>query len=516
MQKLRRCLPAATIVLGTLLATWLGGWLAAASAEAADPGSMMIIVDGSGSMAGLLEPKGRQPKIALVRDSLRAALSSTDPQARIGLVAFGHRHGGCNDVEIVRTPQAAHVDRVLAPLAQIRPRGKGALTLAVREAARQLPGDPGPRSVLLLHDGPDNCQQDVCAAAAELLAAGVAAHVVSLGIPAEDLGKIACLPHTTGGRHFKVDTAEQAVAAIAEAVRAASGELSVIAGLGPAVPVPGSGAVVPPAPIPATGRSALHLRALATAGSEALSLPLNWIVSRTAEPGLPLFDAWAANPVVPVEPGSYLVAVRGELVSASRSVTVQEGRPAVVPIALGAGMVRVRVAAQKTSAPISDAIITIAGADGAPLAVSKAGEAAVLLPPGRYRVGAELGLVRAERAVSVEEGRATPVDVTLSVGRLQLTAEVREGPAAPEPALFIVMEDDPPRGRREVARSAAGQAEFALPPGTYYVIARQGSVEARERLEIGSGDVVRRTLSAATGRLGLSTHGAGRLALAAR
>ena len=67
-----------------------------------------------------------------------------------------------------------------------------------------------------------------------------------------------------------------------------------------------------------------------------------------------------------------------------------------------------------------------------------------------------------------------------------------------------------------MARSAAAQAEFALPPGTYYVIARQGSVEARERLEIGSGDVVRRTLSAATGRLGLLTHGASRLALAAR
>jgi Ca-activated chloride channel family protein len=511
MQRLRRYLPAAAIAL----ATWLGGWLAAASAEAADAGSMMIVVDGSGSMAGLLEPKGRQPKIALVRESLRAALSSTDSQTRIGLVAFGHRHGGCNDVEVVRTPQAAHVDRVLAPLAQIRPRGKGPLTLAVREAARQLPGDAAPRSLLLIHDGPDNCQQDVCAAAAELVAAGVVAHVVSLGIPAEELGKIACLPHTTGGRHFKVDSAEQAVAAITEAVRAAGGELSLLAGLRPAVPAP-PGAVVPPAPVPATGRSALHLRALATAGTEALSLPLNWIVSRAGEPGLPLFDAWAANPVVPVEPGSYLVAVRSELVSASRPVTVQEGRPIVVPIALGAGMVRVRVAAQKTNAPISDAIITVGSADGAPLSVSKGGEAAVLLPPGRYRVGAELGLVRAERTVNVEEGRATPVDVALSVGRLQLTAEAREGPTAPEPALFIIMEDDPPRGRREVARSAAGQAEFALPPGTYYVIARQGSVEARERLEIGSGDLVRRTLSAATGRLGLLTHGAGRLALDAR
>jgi hypothetical protein len=90
----------------------------------------------------------------------------------------------------------------------------------------------------------------------------------------------------------------------------------------------------------------------------------------------------------------------------------------------------------------------------------------------------------------------------MNVGRLQL-ATSREGAAPAESVLFIVMEDDPPRERREVARSAASQAEFVLPPGTYYVIARQGEAEARERLEIGSGDVVRRTLTAATGRLGL-------------
>ena len=44
--------------------------------------------------------------------------------------------------------------------------------------------------------------------------------------------------------------------------------------------------------------------------------------------------------------------------------------------------------------------------------------------------------------------------------------------------MFSVVEDDPdaPKGRREVARSAARQADFVLPPGTYYVVARQGGV----------------------------------------
>ncbi|HWE21458.1 MAG TPA: VWA domain-containing protein [Hyphomicrobiaceae bacterium] len=507
MQKVRRCLSVAAAALGFCFA--------ATSALAADAAALMVVVDGSGSMAGLLEPKGRQTKINLVRDSLRAALAAASPQARVGLAAFGHRRGGCNDVEIMRAPEPIDLGPMMASLAQLKARGKGPLTFAVREAAKVLPEDAASRGLLLIHDGVDNCQQDVCAAAAELSAAGIAAHVVSLGVSAEDLGKIACLPHTTGGRHFKVETPEQVDAAIGEILQLSGSELAAIA-LAPRAPGAPSWAaqVVPPAPVPAGRSPVLHLKALAAPNTEPLSAPLHWMVSREGEPDTVLFDAPAANPAVAVAPGRYVVTVRGDLVSASQSVTVPENRPVTAPLVLGAGALRVRVTAQKTAAPLADAIITVSAADGAPLAVFKSSEATALLPAGRFRITAELGLVRAEQTVTITEGRQTPADIVLNVGRLQLSAGGREGLAPHEAALFVVMEDDPPRGRREVARSAASEAEFALPPGTYYVIARQGSIEARERLEIGSGDIVRRSLSAATGRLGQLTNRPGSIVLA--
>jgi len=86
-------------------ASVLGATLPAAGARAAESGAMMIVVDGSGSMAGLIEPRARQSKIVLVRDALRAALATVGPQTRIGLAAFGHRNGGCTDVEIARRPR---------------------------------------------------------------------------------------------------------------------------------------------------------------------------------------------------------------------------------------------------------------------------------------------------------------------------------------------------------------------------------------------------------------------------
>jgi Ca-activated chloride channel family protein len=450
-------------------------------------------------MAGQLEGGGKQNKITLVREALRPLLAKVGTQTRVGLAAFGHRRGSCIDVEIVRPPEPVDVEPMMTRLGQIRPRGRGPLTLALREAAKWLPQD-GPRSLLLIHDGADNCKADVCAAATELSAAGITAHVVSIGAAPEDLAKMACLPQATGGRHFTAQNAEQLAASIGEAMRLASNQLAV-AGF--------ATTIVPPAPVPASGPPALHLRAVLPPNGEPVSIPLHWTVSAEDKPNTALFEAWTAHPVVPVGRGRYVVEVSSGLVTAREVAVVHENRPLAVTLQLGAGTVRVRAVAHGTGTPLPDAIFTISagkGPDSPPLAVFKAGEAAPLLPAGRFYVRADLGRVRSEpQALEVTAGQPATVDIALNVGRLELTTGARDGVAPLATPIFIVTEDDPPRGRREVARSAARQAEFVLPPGIYHIVARQGGVEARERLEIGSGDSVRRTLFAAAGRLSLAS-----------
>ncbi len=353
---------------------------------------------------------------------------------------------------------------------------------------------------MLIHDGDDNCQVDVRTVAAELGSAGIVTHVVSIGVVPGDLVKMACLPQATGGRHFTVQKADELAGVIGEAMRLASNQLAV-AGF--------STTIVPPAPIPATGPPALHLRAVLPPTNEPLSLPLHWTVAAEDQPKVVLFDAWSATAVVPVAPGRYVVEVTSGLVSAREVVAVRENRPSSVSLRLDAGTARVRAVAHTTGEPLPDAVFTISagkGGDGTPLAVFKAGEAAPMLQAGRYWVRADFGLVRSEpQSLDIKVGEQAVVDIPLNAGRLLLTTGVRDGITALETPLFLVMEDDPPRGRREVARSAARQTEFVLPPGVYYVMARQGGVEARERVELGSGDTVKRTLFATAGRLSLGS-----------
>lgn len=489
-----RCLRVASVLSGLAVALATG-------AGAAEPPAVIVVADASRSMWGTLEGS-RQTKLALLREALRGSFGKIGQQTRFGVAAFGHRRpSDCNDVEIMRAPEAVDADRIMTPLDQIGPRGVGPLTLALREAAKALPRESSRRSLILVHDDADNCQPDAaCTAAAELRGAGIVVHVVGLANKAQDHARMTCLPQMTGGRHFNAQNAEQAVAFIEEAVRLASDEAGAdrVAKAGP-------GAGAPPLPAGAPG---LHLRAQLAANAEVLGVPLRWVVTPEAQPNTVLFDAVAANPSVPVSPGRYVVEVRDALVSARQVVEVRDTRPVAVSVVLGAGAIRVGATAQKSAAPLKDAIVSIsqAGGSGAPVAVVGTGET-TLLPAGRYVVRAELGLVVAEETVTVTAGpRPVAVDLRLNVARLQLSAASRDGGVALDTPVFIIARDDADvRGRREVARSAGKVAEFVLPPDTYYVIVRQGSIEASAQLAIGPGEVKKHTLTVQAGRLALST-----------
>jgi len=491
--------------------------VAVTAVHAADPAAVTIVFDGSGSMWGNIDAT-KGSKLVLARDAVRRGLAKIGPQTRVGLASFSQRRGDCTDVEVMRPPEPLDVQRIMEPLEKLNPRGRGPITLAVREAAKSLGAGSGRRSVILIHDDADNCQLNICAVADELKAAGIAAHVVGLGLKAEDAAKMACLPQITGGRIFNAQGPAEIGAAIEEALRLASSAPAAVDQPPPKQPQAGP----VPAPVAADGPPGLYLRALLAPNAEALSWPLHWTVLVEGQGGAVIFAGRAANPQVPVGPGRYVVEARDGAVAASQTVEVAAKGPTPVNLVLNAGVLRVRGLAERVGAPLGDAIITVAEAGpgsesrkdasiGPPLAVYKGSEAIVLLPTGRYLVRVEQGLVRAERSVVVPAGSQGRIDIPLNAARLQVSAVGRDGTGGQETPIFSVDEDDPdaPKGRREVARSAGRQADFVLPPGTYYVIARQGSVETRERLALAPGDVVKRTLALATGRLALATRAPG-------
>src|SRR5215467_10563138 len=144
-------------IAAALAQLWLAG---IGPARAQEPASLVVVFDGSGSMAGNIEGV-RGSKVVLAREALRRALGKLAPQTRVGLAAFGHRRGDCGDVELLRPLEPLDVARFADALDKVSPRGRGPLTTALREAAKSLPTGPGKKSLVLIHDDADNCQQNV-------------------------------------------------------------------------------------------------------------------------------------------------------------------------------------------------------------------------------------------------------------------------------------------------------------------------------------------------------------------
>lgn len=481
----------------------------AALAWAAEPApALAIVFDGSGSMWGRLGP-GPQSKFVAAREALIQALPDTADQ-RTGLVTFGRRRGDCTDVEVVAPVETGDRQRLVGALEKLNPRGRGPIALALRTAAKALDAQPGARHVLILHDEPDNCSVDTCAAAAELKAADprLVVSTVSLGATAEDVRAVACLAARTGGKAFSAETPQDAMAAITAAVKFAlpTGAAR------DREPAPGARKNVPAGDL-AQGPSRARLTARLGAAGPELARGLSWRIWRSGTDEATVAETQAAVPEVRLDPGRYRVEVRTGLATATREIEVKPSGVTPVDVAIDAGRLRTSVALKRGQPVLPSGRITLrADNTAASAAVEPAlwigapGE--LIVPPGSYVVVAGDGRVRTQQRLTVTAGLTSTVELWLDAGRVTLAAVARDGGGALDDMLFRVLEADPDAigGFREIARTAAPSADLVLPAGTYVIVAAQGGAEVRERVTIVAGEDARYTFRLAVGHVAVSAR----------
>ena len=464
--------------------------VATTPASAADPAQTMLVIDGSGSMWGTLDPDKR-PKIDVVRERLLTKIAPSTAQ-KIGLTSFGHRRkGDCSDVEIAAPVEA---DRTVLNdvLLKLSPRGKGPLAAALREAAAGL-GAERPANMIVINDGVDNCRQDTCAAAADIAksAPGVAIHVIAIGVDTAGQAQLACIAETTRGSFHDVTSSDELIAAIDD-----------VAAIAIVAPAPGtsgaSAAATPAAPTTATLQAKVSL---SDSGSS-VNLPVLWTVYQSGRTTV-LAESTGATLTARLDPGTYDIEASYGRMRIKSPVSVEAGQTVDVKIPLNAGRLKVAVKGGNDVQPAPETARLISvepEADGKPqpqaaLLVHR-NSLSEVLPAGNYTVNLTDGAVRQAKSVTLSAGGETVVEFTTTTGRLELSAGLREDGGAIDDVMFAVSEDDPdsPDGRREVARSRAPAPSFTLPAGTYYVSAHSGDGEVRQRIAVGAGDVVKRAL----------------------
>lgn len=472
-------------------------WVAAPRAvQAADGPPLTVIVDGSGSMWGKIGSE-RLAKFQLVRQGLAEALPKLPADFRVGLVAYGHRRAGCQDVEVLRAPEAGEAGRVAEMLAEFNPRGRGPVTAGVQTALETMPkGDAG--TILLVHDDLDNCQQNPCALVDTIRAQypRVVIHVLSIAMSQTDARQMQCLTTATGGQHYLAVSGAQVMSAIGEVIEIASRMPR------PASAAPWSMALKRDAPDPSG--PGLHLVASLGPKTAVPDLPVRWRVEKLGGgDGAAVQRLEGGAVTMPLVPGRYAVTAELDLLTTRQEIEVADVASMRVQLALGGGTLRLSALAGRLNKPLDGTrfVIRPAGAAGdgkQPAAswIARGAAAEVALPEGRYDVVVTHGSTRAVQEATVAAGERRPVEARLAVGELELATLMSDGGKRLDQIVYVIQEDDPdaPQGRREIARSASARPVFVLPAGTYHVIASTGAAEIRDRVAIGAGEIVRRDL----------------------
>ena len=181
--------------------------------------SIIFILDASGSMWGQVEGKA---KIVIAKEVLTDLIHNLPDDARVGLVAYGHRReGDCSDVEELIPLSLIEKDKLVETIQSLNPKGKTPITLSVQKTVEKLKEMEEETTIILVSDGKETCQGDPCALVKELKAAGIrfVMHVIGFDVTEEERLQLECMAEAGEGVYYTAKTAADFQTAVKEVVK---------------------------------------------------------------------------------------------------------------------------------------------------------------------------------------------------------------------------------------------------------------------------------------------------------
>ncbi len=341
----------------------------------ADAGVVMLMVDGSSSMA---EAFGAELKVDAAKRELSRFVAAWPQDVPLGLLAFGHRRflqpeGACRDYEVLVPARSGSGPAINAALARLEPMGRTPLTDAIRAAADALGSAERKASIVVFTDGVDTCDQDPCAAVRDIAARGVdfRAHVISLAVGPDAEDSLRCIAEESGGGFYPVSEAVELVEAFEDLSVVLNPDVRLVAVLGP--------------------------------GEAALERDLAWRIDQLLPDGTTraVDTGGVMQPVLGPEPGLYRVTVRYGAATVETTVPLGSGTPRRIVLILNAGNIGVQIAPEITAVGPVRLTVTPEG-QAAPLLEAEGEAGLFLLPAGTYTIEASRGIERATTTAVVE------------------------------------------------------------------------------------------------------------------
>ena len=448
-----------------------------AAAETAPPSATtpplltaIVVLDASKSMS---EKTGGASRIASARAEIGQAVASYADRLTFGLVAFGHRKASnCADSEILAKAGTLTAETQGKLLEKIKPKGQAPIAAALSDAAKGASAN-APLDIVLIADGGDTCDADICSAALAMKEKSPAlrVHVIGFGDKEEELKPLSCLAGATGGTFVTAANAEALKSGLAKVFDAvitpppASQETAATGESGAAAPDT-TGAIPAPMSQPPSaegpqmaGETEVHKSAARPPAKMALapSAPEGGAPSAPVAPK-PSTQSMAAQVQLPV-PVIFkaLVSEAGPRLQSGLTWRVYESKS--LPGGVGYKLVSTHRDPMPTAA----------------------------LLPGEYLVNAAYGLSNLTKKIKVESGRSLEETFVLNTGGLKLAALLPNGEPLPESAArydILSDEEDQFGNRPMVLRGAKPGIVIRLNAGAYRIECHYGDANATVKADI--------------------------------
>jgi len=180
--------------------------------------NVLFIFDASGSMKKTLD--SGESRMDAAKKAMNEALSSMPKDVRLGLFLFGHRRAkDCADMELVSPIGADDARKIAARINAVEAKGETPIAESLRQGLRSYAALKGQDNrIILVTDGVEECQGNVCAAAQEVRDAGfdLKVDVVGFTLTREQRALIQCVPEVTGGQYYDAQNMAGLTTALAQ------------------------------------------------------------------------------------------------------------------------------------------------------------------------------------------------------------------------------------------------------------------------------------------------------------
>lgn len=467
---------------------------------AAEKNNAVLIFDHSSSMWTQINGT---PKITIARDMLGSLFDEFENRVNLGVLAFGTKSTSCDDFETLKPIGNLSTQDYTKAIANTKPKGTAPLAASLNMAAKMFPAKPGPRTIIVVTDGRDDCKADPCAAARSLKQKSpeTIVHLVAFDPTAnEKLQELSCVAEETGGVFATAVNEGEFEVAIRKAfelgISGASGKQAGPSGAGFGH-LPGGIGMPGGSPATSNDPGTLALSAIMAPNTPALNSGIAWRIydGRAQDDGSYKLVKILRDPrpALTLAPGDYLVNASLGRAQITKRVTVWPGKHLEDTFNMNAGGMRLYATLAKQPL-VSEHSLTFdvyseetdqSGNRRKIVNNAKPG-VVIRLNGGTYRVQSTYGDSNAviEVDVTVEPGKITEATIDHQAGKITFKLVQKSGGEALADTIWYISTGE----GVFVKKSGGAFPSHVLAVGTYKVKVQHNNNEYEAAFSVSSGD----------------------------